>query len=345
MEITTELSAIIIHSLRTHILIDLAKEKGIDLSDLLQNTEVNPEEIEKRSFTITAAQYALIVTNLLPLIKNTDFALEFGKRLNITSRGQVGIVLMSQPNLKEVIKFAFEFQKLLDIPHQGHIYHNQEGLLVEMESRQHPLLTDAFWQFNIETIIASFQVSASFLLQQKLTFKKVCFNFPEPNYGDAYRELFECPIEFNANTCAMLFPQDVLEIPIQTANATIAENSQQLFKKLLHQFQKTQPTSYRARAILSETLGNYPEQKDLAAKLSMNERTLRRKLAEEESSYQLILDDVRQQHAKRLLKNQQGSVEYIAKNLGFSDASSFRKAFKRWTGKTPIEYRNISKSA
>lgn len=77
----------------------------------------------------------------------------------------------------------------------------------------------------------------------------------------------------------------------------------------------------------------------VASQLCMSERTLRRRLAQNEMSYQAILDDLRKQRALSLLGNVRMTLDEVAFEVGFSDAQNFRKAFKRWTGHGPRQTR------
>ncbi|MGB6055137.1 MAG: helix-turn-helix transcriptional regulator [Burkholderiaceae bacterium] len=88
--------------------------------------------------------------------------------------------------------------------------------------------------------------------------------------------------------------------------------------------------------------GRFPEIDAVARQLHMTGRTLRRKLQAQGVSYQSILTDVRRQLALGYLRKTRMSVEDIAAALGFSDAANFRHAFKKWTGRTPGEYRSTS---
>jgi AraC-like DNA-binding protein len=97
--------------------------------------------------------------------------------------------------------------------------------------------------------------------------------------------------------------------------------------------------SERVRATIRSmpTLGDLSAD-TVAAQLSMSDRTLRRRLRDEGTSYQQVLDDVRAQLARRHLANAEHGIGEVARLLGFSDASAFTKAFRRWTGRTPADF-------
>jgi AraC-like DNA-binding protein len=93
------------------------------------------------------------------------------------------------------------------------------------------------------------------------------------------------------------------------------------------------------RRILIEQPGRFPSIEAMADELKLNSRTLRRKLEAEETSYRVILGEVRMRLAIDYLRETTMTNEEIASRLGYSDAANFRHAFARWTGKSPSEYR------
>ena len=82
-----------------------------------------------------------------------------------------------------------------------------------------------------------------------------------------------------------------------------------------------------------------PTLQDMAEKENLTERTFMRHLQAEGTSYQQLLDDVRQERACWLLENTDTTVEAIAHSLGYEDASNFSRTFKRWCGQTPREFK------
>lgn len=93
------------------------------------------------------------------------------------------------------------------------------------------------------------------------------------------------------------------------------------------------------RQILVSCAGDYPDLEMIAGAFGMSSRTLRRHLAESGTSYQKLLNETRRELAMRCLRNGQMSIEQIAENLGFSDVTNFRHAFKKWVGTSPAAFR------
>ena len=98
------------------------------------------------------------------------------------------------------------------------------------------------------------------------------------------------------------------------------------------------------REILISHEQGYPQIEQVAAQLCMSDRTLKRQLAAEDSSYSALLEEVRHRQAVGLLSRTDLSLERIAEQLGYSDVANFNRAFRRWTGKTPGRWRREPKN-
>ena len=97
----------------------------------------------------------------------------------------------------------------------------------------------------------------------------------------------------------------------------------------------------KLRKIILSSNGVFPSLESAAEILGMSGRTLRRRLSDEGSSYQVLLNEVRTQLAKELLHTGEKNITEIAFLLGFGDTSAFTKAFKKWTKMSPSEYKKI----
>ena len=98
----------------------------------------------------------------------------------------------------------------------------------------------------------------------------------------------------------------------------------------------------QTRRLLRKFEGHYPKMPQIAAMINLSSRTYRRRLADENTSYQEILDEVRAEHATQYLKESGMSIAGIANRLGYSDPSNFRRAYHRWTGRSPGEVRRAA---
>ena len=95
----------------------------------------------------------------------------------------------------------------------------------------------------------------------------------------------------------------------------------------------------RTRALLADPAARFPDLEEAARRLRVSSRTLRRHLSQAGTTFQAVRDEVRRTRSTVLLEQSRLSIEDVAEELGFSDAAGFARAFQRWTGETPSNYR------
>ncbi len=165
---------------------------------------------------------------------------------------------------------------------------------------------------------------------------------PEFHDPTRYVEYFCAPVEFSAPDNILYFSKEALEAHLPTANPRLARVNDRVITDYLAQFDKGS-TAMRVRAKLIDLLsaGNVTQQ-EVADSLHMSLRTLQRKLGGEKTSYKDLLDETRRELANQYLRQACLSVSEVTYLLGFSEPSNFARAFKRWTGRTPSEFRTAA---
>lgn len=165
------------------------------------------------------------------------------------------------------------------------------------------------------------------------------FGHPAPGHAAECERILRLPVRFDAGEDGVLFPIALLDSSNPSADAALRELLQQYAADQLARLPRQARLSDRVRAAIRSLLPRGGVRAaDVAAQLAMSDRTLRRRLREEGTSYQEVLDDVRAELARRHLSDGGRGVEETALALGFSDASAFTKAFRRWTGHTPAGF-------
>ncbi|MBT8769338.1 AraC family transcriptional regulator [Metapseudomonas boanensis] len=162
---------------------------------------------------------------------------------------------------------------------------------------------------------------------------------PCPADPQPWHLVFRAPLHFGAEENRLEFAIADFEQALDDANPELAEHNEAVLKRALEQLQ--QPTwSRRVRACLEAQLPNgEPSAERIAQSLHLSLRSLQRHLADEGCSYEQLLGDTRQNLALVHMRDPRCSISEIAYLLGFADASSFSRAFKRWTGQSPSQYR------
>jgi len=183
---------------------------------------------------------------------------------------------------------------------------------------------------------------ASWVIGRKITLNQVFFPYPKPAHHQELKNAFPCRHNFDQSTMKISFNLHYLELaPIRN------QRDLQLFLKDSPADLITIPgeeISYRAKIrtqliMQPQDILHCPDFEQLAKRFNISSQTLRRKLKTEGTSYGLIKDELRRDIAIEKLSANAGSVDNIARALGFSESRSFTRAFRKWTGYSPSEYR------
>lgn len=163
----------------------------------------------------------------------------------------------------------------------------------------------------------------------------------QPSYHALYAGAFGCPVLFDQPHDAIVFRRSDLELPLVSANPRVAAMFEDAAEQDLQRYEAAgRGTAAAVRAILEQQLhGDVPDIESVSAALSLSARTLQRRLAHEDVRFSALLDEVRLDMARRYLSAGRATLTEISYLLGFSEPNSFFRSFKRWTGKTPAEFR------
>jgi AraC-like DNA-binding protein len=159
-----------------------------------------------------------------------------------------------------------------------------------------------------------------------------------------YERFFRCPVRFGARVDALTCGVDALDRPLPTANPELAVHNDELVRRYLAEMQQGSVVD-RVRAVLAEAPGASATPARVATALGMSVRSLQRRLGEHGVSYLSLVQRVRTELGQAYLIEDRYSVTEIAFRLGFDDASAFSRAFRRWTGLSPTEYRERAAGA
>jgi AraC-like DNA-binding protein len=244
---------------------------------------------------------------------------------------------MSASTLGEALELAvkycrtrFEFLSL--------VYYRQQGFGV-LEIHEVVPMGEAY-PFMVETFMTSFGVMSMNLLGEIPRDIQVRRRCDKPPYFDESQRLFSArPVQFNDSVDQLMIPQAHLQRRLVLSDPAARQLAEAQCEKELQTIQVQDDLVYRVTRLMKDFEGAWPRLEQVAAQLHMSPRTLKRRLLEQDSSFQAILDSVRLEQARQLLSETRKSVDAIAATLGYSDASNFNRAFKRWLGVTPAVYR------
>jgi AraC-like DNA-binding protein len=169
---------------------------------------------------------------------------------------------------------------------------------------------------------------------------EVWFQHPSPRDRSIHDELFRCPVRFDAPETRLVLSRSAIERPVVGRDPALYEYLDRHALALAKTFPEATSLSARVRRELGSALAaGEPSQIEIARRLALSERSLQRHLKAEGHTFAELLEGVRQELARSYLRDPALSVSEVAFLLGYSEPSSFHRAFKRWEGEGPSEFR------
>ena len=191
----------------------------------------------------------------------------------------------------------------------------------------------------IDTVLAGFFLLCEWILTRKITPIEVRLRHRPPADEMAYKQVFDCPIRFEAQSNAIVFRAEDLEQPVPSANEELAMVLDEMTSRYLA-LRFGQRFSRKVRDVLARQLPTGETHKAETARImAMTERTLLRRLRDENTTYKEVLDRLREELAFDYLLDPELTIDRIALLLGFSGSNTFSRAFVRWTGQRPSDWR------
>ena len=242
---------------------------------------------------------------------------------------------MTCENLEQVLNFFLKYYRIL-----------APALEVEYQQRDgrcwitpHSPWQEERIEFSFELFFAAFVHSVNLLVNNPALEYRVEFPYPEPDYSDEYRELFGEDLYFSCRDGRISIPEEWLEAQLPSSNPALLALYEQECRRLLADLEEGDSLTEQTLQLLRKLEGHYPQMPQVADMLNISPRTYRRRLAAEETSFQHLLDQVRTEHATHYLQSTRLPLASIAFMVGFNDVSNFRRAFLKWTGRSPREVR------
>ncbi len=250
--------------------------------------------------------------------------------------GMIGqLVAVSETGL-EAIRHLARYQKLIADRMDVAIHEDESTLSIELRLAD---VDDALGRQVYESCLVGILRILREAIIADLSPLRVSFRHAPPPDVAPYERFFRCPVEFRASSHRLRLPLASLRQPMIAAQPRAQSRLQDLLESELRTLapEFTVAVAEQIRAALEEH--ERPTQASVARRLGIGRRTLQRRLRAEGSSFRRIVDREHRNLALGLLGRPGCRVIDVAQAAGFDDATSFAKAFRRWTGESPTAYR------
>jgi AraC-like DNA-binding protein len=314
--------------------LEAVRKRHLDADELLTRVGLSPALLGIPQARVSAENYGKL-WRLVALTLDDEFFGQDTRRMKSGSLAMLCHSVLGCKDLGHALERSLRFYGLIFDDFSGSLAREAREAKILIQARGRPARI-----FGHEVLLLLLHGVACWLVGRRIPILRAEFSYPEPGHSAEYRLMFCDDLSFERPLTSIAFDAAHLSLPIVQDSRTVKEFLRTAPENLVTKYKNGSSLSARLRRRLRELLpGEVPDFDTLAAELNMTAATMRRRLAEEGASYQGIKDQLRRDLAISYLSHSDRSVMDIALELGFSERSAFHRAFQKWTGASPGEFR------
>lgn len=323
-----------------HSLSDAVRSYGHDPAPLLEQYGLSATRLAQAGGRLSIARYMHLGHAATQLTGQPGLGLRMGRLSHLGQVGLAGVTAAQAPTVREAARTLLRFEPLYGSNYRGQstFHEDADGAWLQFYSIS-PY--NAYNRFVVDSLLSGWLAQLSAVADQSIVAQRVEIEFAAPGYAADYALLCEQPITFEAGANRLRLDRARLELRNPAHCPSTFEHLQQLCEQELERLTRTRSLRERIIGLLGPLLngGREPDLEEVAARLKLPTWTLRRKLADEGTRFRDILNDTRRDLAMTYIRDTELAFGEIAYLLGFASAEAFQRAFKRWSGQTPGEFR------
>ncbi len=318
------------------ILARYVETQGIAVKDLLAGSVIHPRDLDNPDIFITPEQELAVMRRIITLVPEAGIGLIIGEKYHVAVQGKLGAAAICSYNGLEAVTMFFRYIALTltyfqyELTVKDHLAYIKARELIDLKDLR---------VFACEREFVSICRIVSDVARAPVSPNEIRLAYPKPAYADYYEEVFHCPVRFNAREHMFIFDDKLLSMPLPMSDPIAKKTYEQECRQLCQRLKVKETMTDQVRQEILFKEKRFPSFTELSRHLNISPRTLRRRLMDEKTSFKSIVKDIRKKKAIDLLKTTNLPVEHIATELGYSDLSNFYRAFKKWTGKNPGDFR------
>lgn len=324
------------------VLVETAVSFGAPREALFENSGLTEAMLTSPEMRVSYFQFAVLTGNALRLTNKPSLGLYVGRNTGIAQMGVLGFLIQNSLTIGAALDALIRYGPAV-LPAWKLSLERDGDMATLVVEEVIPL--DPFKRFAYEVILASIDRQTRTLYGERpLPVKEIEVPFAEPSYADEYRTLFyDVRYVWERPVSKAHFDAALLETPIAFADPATAKLAEHFCSHLLQVDASQEGLVGQMRRLLATETGVPPSLSEIARTLQTSTRTLRRELQNMGTSYKQLVDDSRRIRAEAWIGTNSMPIERLAANLGFSTVGSFRRAYKRWTGRTPGAEREMKR--
>jgi AraC-like DNA-binding protein len=284
---------------------------------------------------LTTAQVAALFQECVKLTGNPAVGLTVARFMHPSTLHALGYSLLASSTLRDCCERLVNYFRLASEQAEVRIIDEDDKFCITTQALSDGIAfetIDAWHAFLVRLFRMLYKPDFSPL---SVTLARPC----PPGYEEQYLKAFHAPITFDSTYCEICLDRGAVDEPLMGGNREIAHQNDRIIEEYLTALDQADIVT-RVKQIIIQTLssGNCSKQR-VASEMAMSPSALQQKLAQLDSSFQDLLNQVRQSLALAYMEQARVSITEMSFMLGFSETSSFTRAFHRWTGKSPRDYR------
>ena len=313
----------------------LVQRWGVQSATLFAGTGLTPEDAADPAHLVPVATVAAVVERARALTGEPGLGLYLGLQTYISAHGYLGFAAMSALTLRQALAIAAEF-----VPTRTGAFTFRlriAGTTAAFEVIEHADFGSARDMVLMALLVGFWQIS-KLLLAVDGRDSAIELAMPRPDYYDRFDGVGPV-VRFERASNAIVFDVRRLDAPLATADSGSFALAREECARAMRSLESRTRVADRVRRLVVDRDGRPASLEQIASSLDVSPRTLRRRLVEEGTSFVDVRDRELGERAKVLLQSSDVSIDEAARRLGYEHVGNFARAFRRWTGKTPTEYR------
>ena len=308
----------------------------MDAAELEKKAGLTRQNLENPDIRIPVTKWNQFLEMAQKWSNDPAFALNLGKKISHERMSLVGHIVFNSRTAGEGLRQYIRFVKLANEGDRVALEINDNEVAVVYTTEDPAYISSLAMERNFSVAVTRLRRYTNV----EISPVRVEFQHTAPSYIDEYKHLFQSPVLFDRVENRLVFQKSVLALKLGKRSthlySGLIQYAESLMGKLTRRRAITKKVRYWINKCLSE--GDLDIEK-VADRMNMSRQTLYRKLKKEGTSFKTLLDDTRKSLAKKFLAQNEYSITEIAFFLGFSETSSFNRAFNRWYDKNPSDFR------
>jgi len=282
-----------------------------------------------------------LVVQIANATKNSAFGLDIGEHIHPSDYGIFGYTLMNCPTLAEAAKLVVDFGALLNQAFLVELAERGDNIHFQLGDSSRTSASHILVELHLASVVQMGRFLAGPQIREDIVLSEVRFQHSALADQSKYERIFGCAVLFRQEKNEIVVSNNILARPIRSASPSMLQMLLGKLTRLDDEVNNNVSLGRRVGDFVTNNLSSagVPSASIVAKHFNMSLSTLKKRLHLEQLNYSVICDDVRKSMAMKMLASSSESLQSISDYLGFSNASAFHRAFRRWVGVTPVEYR------